>query len=240
MVQYCLKNNGFLLIISSAVFVVTHQEEFLCHHRTGSCTVSSKTKSLLTRHSILRFKFKVEFFKMARWTLLQDRTEELTYRYVLDKMHLQNLNCPSVNVLSSLDHRRSQKIWFTVLVASLKQGSGMRCVTFTPMTYLASQIVFYVKKRERDRGSCVFMLLRVGITTENKASQRQVRFCWFSSVRRSTGNMVEGTGVEWEWRGGVCGCVHVYTLGVKSAKICLVFHYCLCMCGSYQSDTWCP
>lgn len=175
--------------------------------RAGSCTVSSKTKSLLTRHSILRFKFKVEFLKMARWTLLQDRTGELTNRCVLDKMHLQNLNCPSVNVLSSLDHRRSQKIWFTVLVASLKQGSRVRCVTFTPMTYLPSQIVFYVKKRERDRGSCVFMLWRVDITTENKASQRQVRFCWFSSLRRCTGNMVEGTGVEWEWRGGVCVCV---------------------------------
>ena len=59
--------------------------------------------------------------------------------------------------------------------------------------------------------------------------------------------MVEGTGVEWEWRGGVCVCVcvcvcvrAVYTLGVKSAKICLVFHYCLCVCGSYVSDTWCP
>ena len=35
------------------------------HHRAGSCTVASKTKSLLTRHSILRFNFNVEFFKMA-------------------------------------------------------------------------------------------------------------------------------------------------------------------------------
>lgn len=127
------------------------------HHRAGSCTVSSKTKSLLTRHSILRLKFKVEFFKMARWTLLHDRTGELTYRCVLDKMHLQNLNCPSVNVLSSLDHRRSQKIWFTVLVAFLKQGSRMRCVTFPSMTYLASQIVFYVKKREKETKGVVFL-----------------------------------------------------------------------------------
>ena len=64
------------------------------HHGAGSCTVSSKTKSLLTRQSILRFNYKVEFFKMARWTLLQARTGELNYRCVLDKMHLQNLNCP--------------------------------------------------------------------------------------------------------------------------------------------------
>lgn len=30
MVQDCMKNNGFLFIISSAIFVVTHQGEFLC------------------------------------------------------------------------------------------------------------------------------------------------------------------------------------------------------------------
>ena len=67
-------------------------------------------------------------------------------------------------------------------------------MTLTLMAFLASQIVFYLKKRER--GSCVFMLLRVDIPTENKASQRQVRFCWFSSLRRCTGNIVEGVGVE--------------------------------------------
>lgn len=125
------------------------------HQGAGSCTVSSKTKSLLTRHSILRFNYKVEFFKMTRWTLLQDRTGELNYRCVLDKIHLQNLNCLSVNILSRLDHRRIQKIWLTVSEASLKQGSRMRCVTLTPMAFLASQIIFYLK-RERWGELCFY------------------------------------------------------------------------------------
>ena len=29
-VQYCMKNKGFLVLICSAIFVVTYQEEFLC------------------------------------------------------------------------------------------------------------------------------------------------------------------------------------------------------------------
>lgn len=33
----------------------------------------------------------------------------------------------------------------------------MRCVTFTPMTYLPSQIVFYVKERERETEGVVFL-----------------------------------------------------------------------------------
>ena len=42
------------------------------------------------------------------------------------------------------------------------------------------------------------------------------------------------------WCVCVCVCVHVYTLGVKIAEIDHVFQYCVCICGSYVSDTRCP
>lgn len=76
-----------------------------------------------------------------------------------------------------------------------KTGKQDEVCDFDPygLSGFSNRLLF---KKERERGSRVFMLLRVDIPAENKASQRQVRFCWFSSLRRCTGNIVEGVGVE--------------------------------------------
>lgn len=90
--------------------------------------------------------------------------------------------------------------------------------------------------------NCVFMLLKIDITTKSKTSQMPIRFYCFYRLTRYTGNMIEGIGVG---PGGkrwiLCVCVCVYTLWCKKMpKYVLFFHRCLCACGFYVTEYGIP